>query len=81
MFWNKKPSTVKQTLTLKHRNGENITITVEGTNINHTAYVVGRIKELFNMSPHNKTLTQEEMDKFWDEAEKLFGQFGDMFKH
>jgi len=78
-FLKKEPPIIKNKLTLKHRNGEEVSITIEGTNINHIGYVEKRIKETFNIV--QSTPTQEEMDKLWDDAEKLFKNFGDFFKH
>jgi hypothetical protein len=80
MFWNKKP-TVKQKVTLTHRDGEVVTITIEGTNQKQVDYVNTRIKTIFNMTPNEKMPSQEEMDKFWGEAEKVFKSFSELFKH
>lgn len=82
-FLKPKKASVKHTITLKHRNGEQISITVEGTNINHINYVEKRIKETFNIDTG-----QKEVDKVMDEVDKLFKgfdekiskEFGDIFK-
>ncbi len=77
-FLKPKKASVKHTVTLKHRNGEQVSITIEGTNINHINYVEKRIKETFNLGPAMPS--EEDLDKIWDDAEKIFKEFGDMFK-
>lgn len=71
----KKP-TAKAQIKITHKSGETIIVTVEGTNVNHIAYVANRVKEIFNLRKTSGVDTDAE--KFWKESENLWKEFDHM---
>jgi hypothetical protein len=73
----KKP-TAKAQIKIAHKSGETIVVTIEGTNVNHIAYVTNRIKEIFNL---RKTPGVDiNAEKFWKESENLWKEFDHMME-
>jgi hypothetical protein len=76
-FGKKPPATAKRTVKLKHASGEVISITIEGTNVKQLDYVASRIEDTFGVKPE----VNRAADKVFDEADKAFKAFEDIFKH
>lgn len=69
---------VKSEITIRHKGGNAIKITVEGLNKEQVAYISNRIKETFNMktpdTSFNKNMDKfwQQMDKHWEKQEEIF---------
>lgn len=67
-----KSSTVKKVLTMRHKTGETITVTVEGTNLSHVNYMKARIEKLFSFSERVDAFPDKEFEKVFEDMNKVF---------
>ena len=68
----KKPPSVSKTIELRHKDGEIIKITIEGTNMYRVDYMEKRIKNLFEFSKRVDAIPDEEFEKAFEAMNKVF---------
>ena len=75
--WFKKPLTVKKTIVLKHKDGGDIKITIEGGNCYHIDHIANRINLVFGCRENipNTDDTWKQFDRLFAEFNKLMDSF------
>jgi uncharacterized protein YpuA (DUF1002 family) len=68
----KKPPTVKETIELKHKNGDVVKITIEGSNMYQVDYMSKRIKSLFEFSKRVDDIPDADFEKVFEDMTKVF---------
>jgi hypothetical protein len=75
--WFKTPTVVKKTIVLKHKNGGDVKITIEGENYYHVSHISNKINLVFGCKENipNTGDTWKQFDKLFAEFNKLMDSF------
>lgn len=79
--WFKPKPTTKSSFEVKHKSGETITITVEGTNALFVSHILNKLKNSFDTpEPNHFNEMFDHFNKSFEELNKSFNKMDDIFK-